>query len=485
MNTTWLLAFGLSAVLSLAACGDDGSSPTPPLALEITAMTPTPGAANVETGATVTVTFNQAIDPATLTAATFKVTTGGLALPAVITYVAATLTARAAVPLLPGAGYEVEVTTGVRTPANAGLSAAVEWTFATRAWQGATVDSAGQVGLWSSIALDGSARLHISYYDGSNATLKYASCAASCSTVGSWDTVTADGASVGGRWTSLEVDSNGGVHVSYAAFFGLTYATCSTNCTNAANWQHVIVDSTGSVGDYTSLAVGGNGSLHVAYLDATNASLKYATCTANCVAATSWTTTTVDNAGDVGLYASLALSGTGRLHVTYWDFTNADLKYATCAVSCATGANWQAVTVDGSGSGGSATALALDASGGVHVTYSDNTNGNLRYATCPATCTVAAGWQAMTVDSVGEVASSSALVVDGNGRVHVAYRDDTNSNLKYATCAAGCATAAGWRALTVDDDGDVGSFPSLVVDASGRLHIAYWDVSSDNLKYIE
>lgn len=469
----------------LAACGgDDGSGPPPPPALEISAMTPAPNATTVETGATVTVTFNQAIDPATLTAATFKVTTGGLALPAAISYAATTRTARAAVPVLPGAGYEVEVTMGVRTPANAGLSAAVGWSFATRAWQGSTVDSAGQVGLWSSIALDGSGRLHLSYYDGSNATLMYATCAASCTTA-NWDTVTADANSVGGRWTSLEVDSSGGVHVSYAAFFGLTYATCTTNCTTATNWQHVIVDSTGSVGDYSSLAVGGNGSLHVAYLDATNANLKYAACAANCAAATSWNTTTVDNAGDVGLYASLALSGTGRLHVTYWDLTNADLKYATCAVSCATGANWQAVTVDDSGSVGSSTSLALDASGGLHVSYSDNTNGNLRYARCPATCTMAAGWQAMTVDSVGEVASSSALVVDGTGRVHVAYRDDTNSNLKYATCAAGCATAAGWRALTVDDVGDVGAFPSLVVDASGRLHIAYWDVSSNNLKYIE
>jgi hypothetical protein len=476
----------LSALVAvvLAACGgDDGSGP--PLALEISDRTPAANATTVETGAIVTVTFNQAIDPATLTAATLKVTTGGVELPAAISYVAATHTARAAVPLLPDAAYEVEITTGVRTAANASLSAPAMWTFATRAWQGATLDTAGQVGLWSSIALEGSGRLHISYNDGSNAALMYATCVANCTAAASWDTVTADGVSVGGRWTSLKVDATGGIHVSYAAFFGLNYATCTTNCTTAANWQHVIVDSTASVGNYSSLAMGGSGSLHVAYFDETNGNLKYATCASNCVLAASWSTTTVDNTGDVGYYASLALSAGGRLHVTYWDLTNGDLRYATCTMSCATGANWQAVTVDDGGSVGSATSLAVDASGGVHVSYSDNTNSNLRYATCPGNCTTTVAWQAATVDSVGEVASSTALVVDGTGRVHIAYRDDTNSNLKYATCAAGCAAGAGWRALTVDDDGDVGSFPSLVIGASGRLHIAYWDVSSDNLKYIE
>jgi len=39
--------------------------------------------------------------------------------------------------------------------------------------------------------------------------------------------------------------------------------------------------------------------------------------------------------------------------------------------------------------------------------------------------------------------------------------------------------------VTVDDDGDVGSFPSIVMSPNGRLHIAYWDELNGNLKYIE
>jgi hypothetical protein len=178
------------------------------------------------------------------------------------------------------------------------------------------------------------------------------------------------------------------------------------------------------------------------------------------------------------------MDASGRLHVSY---LNGGLKYATCAASCALGANWQAATVDGAGSVGR-TSLAVDVGGRLHVSYYsyDGTNTSLKYATCAAGCDATASWHTVTVDAAGDVGVfTSSLAVDAAGRVHVSYDDRTNGDLKYATCAASCALAANWQAATVDAAGDVGQYSSLAVDAAGRLHVSYFDETNTSLKYIE
>ena len=97
----------------------------------------------------------------------------------------------------------------------------------------------------------------------------------------------------------------------------------------------------------------------------------------------SWANTTVDSVGTVGQYTSIAIDSNDVVHISYYDATNKDLKYAT---------NMQSSIVSGVGGvikfvdrdtkvGNEGTSIAVDSNGDVHISYYDGTNGDLKYAT--------------------------------------------------------------------------------------------------------
>ena len=79
---------------------------------------------------------------------------------------------------------------------------------------------------------------------------------------------------------------------------------------------------------------------------------------------------------------------TENARISYYDWTNHDLKYAAWD-----GSQWQIQTVDSAEDVGTHSSLALDAAGKPHISYSDSTNGGLKYAEL-----VAEDWQIQTVD---------------------------------------------------------------------------------------
>ena len=74
-----------------------------------------------------------------------------------------------------------------------------------------------------------------------------------------------------------------------------------------------------------------------------------------------WQIERVDSNG-LGNYSSLALDSSGWPHISYWDYTNADLKYAYKDAS-----GWHIETVDYVGYVGAYTSLALDSADHPHI----------------------------------------------------------------------------------------------------------------------
>jgi hypothetical protein len=188
-----------------------------------------------------------------------------------------------------------------------------------------TVDSAGDVGYYTSLAIDPATDYpQISYYDAGNIRLKYAYW-----TGAAWDKSVVDsGSSNRGTFTSIRLDGSGYPKISYydVGNFALKYA----NWTGAA-WDKDSIDTLAHVGKYSSLALNSSFEPRFAYYDETNGNLKFSWLNGTVFVAANFTISTIDSAGDVGKYSSLALDSDDNPRIAYYDVTNGNLKLAVGA----------------------------------------------------------------------------------------------------------------------------------------------------------
>lgn len=236
-------------------------------------------------------------------------------------------------------------------------------------WTFSKVDTFEDTGMYVSLALDSANNPHKSYYDVSQQNLTYAYWDVGAS---DWVTNTIDFIDGNmGLYTSLVLDGADRPNISY--YDATNHILKRAYKTPINVWVYEVVDNSADVGLFSSMQLDGAGYPHIVYYDATNQRLKYAY-----KDLLGWHYEIIDwfDGWSLGLYCSLAIDPvTGDRHVSYYDATHGDLKYATN-----TGGGWILTTIDSAGDVGLFTAIALDGLGRPGISYYDGTLGDLKFA---------------------------------------------------------------------------------------------------------
>ena len=109
--------------------------------------------------------------------------------------------------------------------------------------------------------------------------------------------------------------------------------------------------------------------------------------------------------------------------------------------------------------------IAIDSNDDVHISYYDTTNKDLKYATDKS-----GSWVTTSIDTSGIVGHYTSIAIDSNDDVHISYLDTSNTDLKYATDKSGS-----WVTTSIDTSGQVGYYTSIAIDSNDDVHISYYD----------
>ncbi|MEM7118901.1 MAG: hypothetical protein AAF614_41170, partial [Chloroflexota bacterium] len=349
-------------------------------------------------------------------------------------------------------------------------------------------DTEGDVGEYTSLALDSNGYPIVAYFSEQTDDLKLLHCDdPNCE--GSNSIATPDSGGSVGRFPSLDLNSSGFPVISYYANSGgdLRIIFClNANCTSTAR---TVPDTNGAVGAHSSLVLDSNDYPVVSYYDFSNKNLKLLHCTKS-LCGVGDQIVDVDTANqDVGWFTSMALDSNGYPVISYYDYSALNLKLARCNdPNCDPNVNGaETITVvDSVGNVGLDPSLALDSNGYPVISYFDFSGKNLKLIHCndPNCDPDVNGAESIAiVDRNGNVGQYTSLELDANGFPVISYYG--SSNLKLAHCNdPNCDpdVNGGERISTVDADGNVGLYTSLELDSNGYPVISYYDATNEDLK---
>jgi len=341
-----------------------------------------------------------------------------------------------------------------------------------------TLDSTGVVGQYTSIDIGTDGFPVISYFDSTNADLKIVHCtSASCDT---HDTpTTLDSTGDVGLWTSIAIGTDGFPVISYIDDPN-NYLKI-VHCTNTACSTHD-TPTTLDTGDryYTSIAIGTDGFPVISYWDGVNGLLKLVHCTS--ISCDTHDTPTTLDADNFGYFTSIAIGTDGFPVISYFSSTNGGvLKLVHCTnTSCSTHGTPR--TLDSKGDVGAFTSIAIGTDGFPVISYQNATNVDLKLVHCTSVSCSTHDTPA-TLDSIGSVGYYTSIAIGKDGFPVISYQSGANGDLKIVHCtSASCSTHDTPATL---DTGNVGAFTSIAIGTDGFPVISYYDNANGDLKTVQ
>ena len=282
-----------------------------------------------------------------------------------------------------------------------------------------------------------------------------------------WSLNPADNADQAGHENAIVADSSGNLHVVHAN--GGTFEF-QHSVYNGASWvTNKITDCDTSYCRFTHMVIDGNDHLHAAYY--ANGDHLYYLHFDGTTWSKSYVTSNVKY-GEVGI----AVDSNNHPHISYAvsaTYCGNGLKLASFD-----GTQWSTQTVASGNNRGCHSAIVIDENDHVHIAYQSREDGKLKIASNQSGSFTSYGIDFAVPAYNMYPGYYLSMAMDDDGQFHIAHFDDKNDDLRYAT-----GVPNGQWSTTIVDASGYGYDANIAIDAGGNPHIVYHSWSGFNLKH--
>ena len=287
-----------------------------------------------------------------------------------------------------------------------------------------------------------------------------------------WVESTLDYTDEAGRFNSIVMDSNGHLHVVHIN--GGNYQI-RHSIYDGTSWNSVKIQDCGSTYCWdVHMVIDDNDELHAAYTTYTGwaETLVYLH-----YDGADWTSQEVSPSalfGPIGI----AVDSNNHPHISY-AANGADQCGNGLRIASHDGSSWAYDVVEAGNNRGCESAILIDENDNIYIAYQNRDESKLNIATDKS-----GSWDSYLVDT-GTSPSNlypgymTSMAMDGQGQFHIAHFDDKDDDLRYSTGAPNSQ----WTTTIVEQSGHTGRDPSIALDSSGNPHIVYNSWSGFDLKY--